>query len=142
MKSAAVQLNPDPARDLMDAYWFVHPEPRIKMPRVVVAAKDMHYYTADGRAIVDATSGLWCTNAGHNREPIVQAIQQQAARLVYAPSFQFTHPAAFEIADRVARLAPDPLNHVFFCNSGSEAVDTASRSMDFTTCGVPPRGPV
>ncbi|HEY5962996.1 MAG TPA: aspartate aminotransferase family protein [Xanthobacteraceae bacterium] len=127
MKSAAVQLKPDPARDLMDAYWLPFTPNRAfkKMPRVVVAAKDMHYYTADGRAIVDATSGLWCTNAGHNREPIVQAIQQQAARLDYAPSFQFTHPAAFEIADRVVRLAPDPLNHVFFCNSGSEAVDTA-----------------
>ena len=85
----------------------------------------MHYYTPDGRAVLDGTAGLWCTNAGHNRDPIVAAIRAQAAELDYAPAFQFAHPKAFELASRVAALAPDDLDHVFFCNSGSEAVDTA-----------------
>ena len=85
----------------------------------------MHYYTPDGRAVLDGMAGLWCTNAGHNRDPIVEAIRAQAAELDYAPAFQFAHPKAFELASRVAALAPGDLDHVFFCNSGSEAVDTA-----------------
>jgi len=94
-------------------------------PRLIARAKDMHYYTPDGRAVLDGVAGMWCTNAGHNREPIVAAIQAQAAELDYAPAFQFGHPKAFELASRIAALAPGDLDHVFFCNSGSEAVDTA-----------------
>jgi len=75
--------------------------------------------------VLDGTAGLWCTNAGHNRDPIVAAIKQAAEELDYSPAFQFAHPAAFELAGRVAALAPGDLNRVFFCNSGSEAVDTA-----------------
>ena len=75
--------------------------------------------------MLDATAALWCCNAGHNREPIVAAIQRQAAELDFSPTFQFAHPLAFELASRIAALAPGDLDHVFFCNSGSEAVDTA-----------------
>ena len=94
-------------------------------PRLIARAKDMHYFTPEGRAVLDATAGLWCTNAGHNRDPIVAAIQAQAAELDYAPAFQFAHPKSFELASRIAALAPGDLDRVFFCNSGSEAVDTA-----------------
>jgi beta-alanine--pyruvate transaminase len=94
-------------------------------PRLIARAKDMHYYTPDGRAVLDGTAGLWCTNAGHNRDPIVAAIKRQAEDLDYAPAFQFAHPKSFELASRVAALAPADLDRVFFCNSGSEAVDTA-----------------
>ena len=94
-------------------------------PRLLVAAKDMHYTSHDGRKILDGAAGLWCVNAGHCREPIVRAIQQQAAALDYAPPFQMGHPRAFELAHRVASLAPGDLDHVFFTNSGSEAVETA-----------------
>jgi beta-alanine--pyruvate transaminase len=94
-------------------------------PRLVAGAKDMHYITPDGRKILDASAGLWCTNAGHNRDPIVAAIQKQAGELDFSPTFQFGHPKAFELAGRIAALAPADLDHVFFCNSGSEAVDTA-----------------
>src|SRR6201995_311471 len=96
-------------------------------PRLIARAKDMHYYTPEGRPILDGAAGLWCANAGHNREPIVQAIQQQAATLDFAPTFQFGHPRAFELASRIAALAPPDLDHVFFCNSGSEAADTAMK---------------
>ncbi|MGN6572507.1 MAG: aspartate aminotransferase family protein [Pseudolabrys sp.] len=96
-----------------------------RRPRLITGAKDMHYITVDGRRVIDGSAGLWCTNAGHNRDPIVHAIQRQAAELDYAPAFQFSHPKAFELAGRVAALAPADLDHVFFCNSGSEAVDTA-----------------
>ena len=87
----------------------------------------MHYYTPEGRPILDGAAGLWCTNAGHNRDPIVEAIQKQAAELDFAPTFQFGHPRAFELASRIAALAPGDLDHVFFCNSGSEAADTAMK---------------
>ena len=96
-------------------------------PRLIARAKDMHYYTPENRPVLDAAAGLWCTNAGHNRDPIVQAIQAQAATLDFAPTFQFGHPRAFELASRIAALAPESLDHVFFCNSGSEAADTAMK---------------
>src|SRR5713101_8313132 len=111
----------------LEAYWLPFTPNRAfkAAPRLIARAKDMHYYTPDGRAVLDGTAGLWCTNAGHNRDPIVAAIAAQAAELDYAPAFQFSHPKAFELASRLAALAPGALDHVFFCNSGSEAVDTA-----------------
>ena len=111
----------------LEPYWMPFTANRAfkKRPRLVVGAKDMHYLTSDGRKLIDGAAGLWCTNAGHNREPIVAAIQREAATLDYAPAFQFGHPKAFELASRIAALAPGDLDHVFFCNSGSEAVDTA-----------------
>jgi beta-alanine--pyruvate transaminase len=111
----------------LEAYWLPFTPNRAfkKAPRLIARAKDMHYYTPEGRALLDGTAGLWCTNAGHNRDPIVAAIQRQAAELDYSPAFSFAHPKAFELASRVAALAPGDLDHVFFCNSGSEAIDTA-----------------
>ena len=96
-----------------------------KAPRLLAGAKDMHYITVDGRNIIDAASGMWCTNAGHGRPQIAEAIAKMAATLDYAPPFQFGIPQSFELASRIADLAPDGLDHVFFCNSGSEAADTA-----------------
>jgi beta-alanine--pyruvate transaminase len=85
----------------------------------------MHYVTSDGRRILDAMAGLWCVNAGHGQRAIVDAIKAQAERLDFVSSFQMSHPAAFELAGRIAEIAPTGLDHVFFTNSGSEAVDTA-----------------
>ncbi len=111
----------------LEPYWVPFTPNRAfkRRPRLVAGARDMHYITADGRKVIDGSAGLWCTNAGHNRDPIVKAIQAQAAEMDYAPAFQFSHPKAFELASRIAALAPGDLDHVFFCNSGSEAVDTA-----------------
>src|SRR5215475_3415578 len=111
----------------LEPYWMPFTANRAfkKRPRLVTGAKDMHYHTSDGRKLIDGSAGLWCTNAGHNREPIIIAIQREAATLDYAPAFQFGHPKAFELASRIAAIAPGDLDHVFFCNSGSEAVDTA-----------------
>lgn len=111
----------------LEAFWMPFTSNRSfkKRPRLVVRAKDMHYYTSDGRAILDGAAGMWCTNAGHNREPIVEAIRAEAALVDYVPPFQFAQPKAFTLASRIAALAPADLDHVFFCNSGSEAADTA-----------------
>jgi beta-alanine--pyruvate transaminase len=126
MSSATARAGSTVPNDL-ESYWLPFTPNRAfkAAPRLIARAKDMHYYTPDGRAVLDGTAGLWCTNAGHNRDPIVTAIRAQAAELDYAPAFQFAHPKAFELASRIAALAPGDLDHVFFCNSGSEAVDTA-----------------
>jgi beta-alanine--pyruvate transaminase len=94
-------------------------------PRMFVAAKDMHFTTDDDRQVLDGTSGLWCVNAGHCRPRIVEAIKRQLDTLDYCPAFQMGHPTEFRVADLLRDLAPGDLNHVFFANSGSEAVDTA-----------------
>ena len=94
-------------------------------PRMLSKAKGVHYWTPEGRKIIDGTAGLWCVNAGHGREEIKAAIAQQLEEMDYAPSFQMGHPKAFELAARHAALLPGDLNHAFYCNSGSEAVDSA-----------------
>jgi beta-alanine--pyruvate transaminase len=94
-------------------------------PRLLVAAKDMHYLTQDGRKVLDGIAGLWAVNAGHCRQKIVDAIKKQAETIDYATGFQLHHPAAFQAAEKLVSIAPKGLDHVFFANSGSEAVDTA-----------------
>jgi beta-alanine--pyruvate transaminase len=111
----------------LDAYWMPFTANRQfkKSPRILAKASGMHFWTDDGRQILDTIAGLWCVNAGHARPKIVQAIAEQAAQLDYAPPFQMAHPKAFALAERVAALTPAELNKVFFTNSGSESVDTA-----------------
>ena len=113
----------------LEAFWLPFTPNRAfkRAPRLFARAKGMHYFTPEGGAVLDGCAGLWCTNAGHNRDPIVAAIKRQAEDLDYSPAFQFATPQAFELASRVADLAPGDLNRVFFCNSGSEAVDTARK---------------
>jgi beta-alanine--pyruvate transaminase len=94
-------------------------------PRIVVSAKGMHYRSHDGREILDSSAGLWCANLGHCHPKVVAAVQKGIATLDFAPTFQFGHNKVFELASRVAAEMPDDLNRVFFCNSGSEAVDSA-----------------
>ena len=111
----------------LEAFWMPFTSNRQfkKAPRMFVAAKDMHYTTAEGNKVLDGTAGLWCCNAGHSRPRIVEAVQKQIAELDYAPAFQMGHPKAFELAARLAAMLPSPMDHVFFTNSGSESVDTA-----------------
>jgi beta-alanine--pyruvate transaminase len=85
----------------------------------------MYYWTPDGRKILDGVAGLWCVNAGHGRREITEAVANQLETMDYAPAFQMGHASAFELASRLTRLAPAGLDHAFFVNSGSEAVDTA-----------------
>lgn len=111
----------------LSAFWMPFTANRQfkKAPRMFVGAKDMHYTTSDGRQVLDGTAGLWCVNAGHCRPRIVEAIQEQAAELDYAPAFQMGHPKAFELANALVSIAPKGLDHVLYTNSGSESVETA-----------------
>ncbi len=109
------------------AYWLPFTANRQfkQAPRLLTKAAGMHYEDTRGRQILDAVAGLWCVNAGHGRPRITQAIQAQAAEMDFAPPFQMAHPKAFELAERLARLAPAGMGKVFFANSGSEAVESA-----------------
>ena len=111
----------------LDSQWMPFTANRAykRAPRLLASASGMYYTSADGRQILDGAAGLWCVNAGHCREPIVQAIARQAGEMDFAPPFQMGHPLAFELADRLVRMLPDGLDRVFYTNSGSEAVDTA-----------------
>jgi beta-alanine--pyruvate transaminase len=115
-----------PASDL-DAYWMPFTANRQfkAKPRIVSKASGMYYETTDGRKILDGVAGLWCVNAGHGRKEITQAVARQLEVMDYAPAFQIGHPGAFELANALVKIAPPGLDHVFFANSGSEAVDTA-----------------
>lgn len=111
----------------LDSFWMPFTDNRHfkASPRLLARAAGMHYWTPEGREVLDGTAGLWCVNAGHGRPGIVAAIQAQAAEMDFAPTFQLAHPLAFAVAGRVGALMPPGLDRVFFANSGSEAVDTA-----------------
>jgi len=110
----------------LDPFWMPFTANRQfkSAPRMFVEAEGMHYTTADGRKVLDATAGLWCCNAGHRRKPIIEAVQKSVETLDFAPTFQAGHPLSFEFASRLTQMT-EGYSHVFFTNSGSEAVDTA-----------------
>lgn len=116
-----------PRPNSLDAFWMPFtPNKAFKAdPRMLVRADGMFYYTADGRQILDGTSGLWCCAAGHNVPRIVEAIRQAAGELDYATSFNLGHPRAFEFANRLSVILPESVDRIFFTNSGSESADTA-----------------
>jgi beta-alanine--pyruvate transaminase len=111
----------------LDAHWMPFTGNRNfkANPRMVVGAQGAYYTDADGRKIFDGLSGLWCSGLGHGRKEVAEAIGRAAANLDYAPAFQFGHPAAFELANRIKDLTPAGLDYVFFTGSGSEAADTS-----------------
>jgi len=121
------QARPLPNELDLSAHWIPFtPNRQFKAaPRLLVAAEGMWYRSAEGRQILDASAGLWCVNAGHARAEITRAVERQLATLDFAPGFQMSHPLAFELASRLAAIAPDGLDRIFFTNSGSESVDTA-----------------
>ena len=94
-------------------------------PRMVVKSEGMYMWDYKGGQIIDGSSALFCTPAGHARREIAEAVYNQMLNNDYTPHFQLGHPGSFELAERVCRLLPDDFNHVFFTNSGSESIDTA-----------------
>lgn len=111
----------------LDAFWMPFTGNRAfkAAPRLVAGAEGAYFTDVDGRRLFDSLSGLWCTGLGHKHPKIIEAIHQQLHTLDYAPGFQTGHPLAFELAEKLAAMAPADLNRVFFTNSGSECADTA-----------------
>jgi len=111
----------------LDAFWmpFTGNRQFKQDPRIFVSAQGCYYRDRDGRRIYDGLSGLWTTGLGHNVEAINRAIKAQVDKLDFGPTFQFGHPGAFQLAEKITTFMPAGLNRVFFCSSGSEAADTA-----------------
>src|SRR6202161_4835959 len=82
-------------------------------PRLLAKASGMHYWTPEGRQILDGVAGLWCVNAGHGRREITEAVTRQIGAMDFAPTFQMGHPIAFELANRLAAIAPPSMDRVF-----------------------------
>jgi beta-alanine--pyruvate transaminase len=111
----------------LSAFWMPFTDNRgfKAQPRMFASAEGMHYVATAGHRVLDGTGGLWCSNAGHCRAPIVEAIRAMAGELDFAPTFQLAHPKVFEAASRLAMIMPEGVDRIFFTNSGSESVDTA-----------------
>jgi len=111
----------------LDAHWMAFTGNRDfkKDPRIIVSAEGNYYTDADGRKIFDGLSGLWCCGAGHSRPEITEAVSKQIKQLDYAPAFQFGHPKAFELAEKIVEFMPKGINRVFYTGSGSEAAETS-----------------
>lgn len=117
----------DSQTNSLEAQWMPFTDNRgfKRDPRLVVEAQGMYLTDHRGGKVIDGSSGLFCSPAGHCHPKIVEAVHAQMQRSTYVAPFQLGHPASFALAERVARLTPEGINHVFFVNSGSEAVDTA-----------------
>jgi beta-alanine--pyruvate transaminase len=115
------------AANSVEEFWMPFTPQRLfkKAPRMVVRASGMYYYDENNKPILDAAAGMWCVNAGHDQPKVKEAIKAQLDLLDFAPAFQFGHPTVFKAASRVIAGMPKAYTHVFFSNSGSEAVDTA-----------------
>lgn len=111
----------------LEAFWMPFTANRQfkAAPRLLSSAEGMYYQDHDGRQVLDGTAGLWCVNAGHGRRQIAEAVARQVHTLDFAPTFQMGHPIAFDFATRLAEIAPEGMDRIFFVNSGSEAADTA-----------------
>ena len=114
-------------RQDLEAHWMPFSANRNfkNQPRLLSHAKGVHYWTPEGRQILDGVAGLWCVNAGHGRTEISQAVARSLEQMDFAPPFQMGHPMAFELANKIVEIAPEGMDHVFFVNSGSEAVESA-----------------
>lgn len=115
-----------PETDL-SAWWMPFtPNRQFKAaPMLLERAEGMHYFTPDGRSVLDGAAGLWCVNAGHGRREIVDAVSSAISKLDYAPPFKMGHPLAFRAAEALMPILPTGFSNVFFVNSGSEAAETA-----------------
>jgi beta-alanine--pyruvate transaminase len=120
-------MSSSPTPNTLEALWLPFTANRQfkNEPRLLARGKGMFYYDPQGRELLDGLAGLWCSLAGHGRKEITAAVALQLEELDFAPTFQFAHPKAVELASRLSAMAPAGLDHVFFCNSGSEAADTA-----------------
>ncbi|MBW2314164.1 MAG: adenosylmethionine--8-amino-7-oxononanoate transaminase [Deltaproteobacteria bacterium] len=96
-------------------------------PIVVARAEGVRIFDVDGRSYIDANASWWTSTLGHNHPRVVEALKRQADRMCHAALAGITHAPAAELAARLAQAAPDGLDHVFFSDNGSTAVEVAMK---------------
>ena len=113
----------------LDSFWLPFTPNRSfkKDPRLLVRAEGLCFWNDRGEKLLDGCSGLFCCALGHARPEIADAVARQTRELDYSPPFQFAHPKAFELGERVAEITPTGLDRIFFTTSGSEAIETAMK---------------
>ena len=92
---------------------------------VIVRGDGCYVYDEHGKRYLDGLSALYCVNVGHGRAELAQAAARQAQELAFYTNWSYAHPRCIELASRIAELAPEKLNRVFFTSGGSEAVESA-----------------
>ena len=119
--------DPAPVQPPLDSWWMPFTANRQfrAAPMLLARAKGMHYFTPEGREVLDGAAGLWCVNAGHGRSEIVEAVSAAMTELDYAPPFKIGHPYGFRAAQALRQVLPPDFTETFFVNSGSEAAETA-----------------
>ena len=115
---------------------FIHPWEDVKSlgknKRTVINGGNGIYVTdSDGKTLIDGPAGMWCVNIGHGNQELVDAIAEQAMKLSYVSPWSLANSPAAQLAEKMASLAPDDINHVFFTTGGSTAVDSALRFVIF-----------
>jgi putrescine aminotransferase len=121
----------------LDAAHHLHPftdykELNAKGSRIITRSEGCYLWDSDGNQILDGMAGLWCVNVGYGRQELVDAATRQMQELPYYNNFfQCSHPPAIELAELLAEVTPEHLNHVFFTGSGSESNDTVLRMVRY-----------
>ena len=116
----------DAARDLLWMHFTRHStyEQGGQVP-IIVRGEGHKIWDAQGREYIDGLSGLFTVQVGHGRAELAEAAAKQAEQLAFFPLWSYAHPAAIDLAERLAHEAPGDLNRVFFTTGGGEAVETA-----------------
>jgi 4-aminobutyrate--pyruvate transaminase len=97
-------------------------------PDVIVRGEGVYIFDDKGNKAIDAMSGLWAVGLGYSEERLIQAADRQFRQLPFYHTFAHkSNPPAIALADKLKSMLPVPMSKIFFCNSGSEAVDTAVR---------------
>ncbi len=119
----------------LDAAHHIHPFTdqaglNAKGVRVITKAHGVYLWDSEGEKLLDGMAGLWCVNLGYSRKELADAAVRQMMQLPYYNTFfQTTHPPAVMLAQKLAQIAPDGVNHVFYSGSGSEANELALRML-------------
>jgi putrescine---pyruvate transaminase len=118
----------------LDAAHHLHPftdhkDLHARRVKVITGAQGVFLRDSDGNELLDGMAGLWCVAAGYGRKELVDAATAQMTKLPYYNTFfKTTNEPAILLAQKLASIAPEGINHVFYACSGSEAVDSALRT--------------
>lgn len=117
----------DAKNNSLEEFWIPFTDNRgfKASPRLITSSSGVYMTDHKGGTVIDGSSGLFCSPAGHCHPKIIEAVHQAMQDVTFVSPFGTGHPLSFALAEEVCRLTPETINHIFFVNSGSEAIDTA-----------------